>query len=274
MASNSFPIWFDEYRPGARDDAKKTLDQLLRDTYTGQVSTKGAVNTNRAEVAQILTDTPVIVTGEDTLSEKSHIDRSIVINIPMEGKNREALDYFDFESSIGYTYLKWLHTNYLTTEVKLPDNHELGDTVEGRQLNNYRVLQYGYNLLQHFVFDLQIENDIKWELPPKSWDLILHDATIAQTENPILELIRWGYETEASAVFPIEEENKLAISTIELMRIQNAPWGPQLPLPFAKHTAFGRWLEDHLQASKERIFHHGKQRRVYIVDFDKVIVDE
>ena len=274
MASNGFPIWFDEYRPGARDDAKKTLDQLLRDTYTGQVSTKGAVNTNRAEVAQILTDSPVIVTGEDTLSEKSHIDRSIIINIPMEGKNAEALGSLDFEDTISYVYLKWLHKNYLTNSVKLPDNYELDDSVSGRQLNNYRVLQYGYNLLQHFVHDLQIDHDIKWQLPDKSWGLILRDATIAVTENPILELLRWAYETETTAVYAIEEEGKLAVSTIELMRIQNAPWGPKLPLPFEKHTAFGRWLEDHLGAKKERIFHMGKQRRVYVVDFDKVIIDE
>jgi hypothetical protein len=102
----------------------------------------------------------------------------------------------------------------------------------------------------------------------------MHDAKVAKQENPILELIRWAYESEQSAVFAIEEEDQLAISTIELMRIQNAPWGPQLPLPFAKHTAFGRWLEDHLGAKKERIFHNGKQKRVYLVEFDKVMKDE
>ena len=192
----------------------------------------------------------------------------------MEGKNAEALGSLDFEDTISYVYLKWLHKNYLTNSVKLPDNHELDDSVSGRQLNNYRVLQYGYNLLQHFVHDLQIDHDIKWQLPDKSWDLILRDATIAVTENPILELLRWAYETESTAVYAIEEEGKLAVSTIELMRIQNAPWGPKLPLPFEKHTAFGRWLEDHLGAKKERIFYMGKQRRVYVVDFDKVIIDE
>lgn len=273
MASNGFPIWFDEYRPGARDDAKKTLDQLLRDTYTGQVSTKGAVNTNRAEVAQILTDSPVIVTGEDTLSEKSHIDRSIIINIPMEGKNSEAMEYFDFESSIAYNYLSWLHRNYLTYEVELPQNISVSKNITGRQLNNFKVLQYGYNLLQRYSQSLQ-DGEPTWKLPPPSWDLILHDAKIAKQENPILELIRWAYESEQNAVFAIEEEDQLAVSTVELMRIQNAPWGPQLPLPFAKHTAFGRWLEDHLHAKKERIFHNGKQKRVYIVEFDKVMADE
>lgn len=269
MASNAFPVWFDEYRPGARDDAKKTLDQLLRDTYTGQVSTKGSMNQNRAEVTQILTDTPIIVTGEDTLSEKSHVDRSIMINIPMEGKNRENMEFFDFESPIAYLYLSWLHKNYLTNEVNLPKVVDLPDHLTGRQQNNFRVLQYGYNLLQDFAAFLD-ENLV---IPDKSWDLIIHDAKTASSENPILELIRWAYESEDRAVFAIEEEGKLGVSTIELMRIQNAPWGPRLPLPFEKHTAFGRWLEDHLAAKKERVFHQGKQKRVYVIDYDKVIND-
>ena len=54
-------------------------------------------------------------------------------------------------------------------------------------------------------------------------------------------------------------------------RALHSPWGPRLPLPFEKHTAFGRWLEDHLGATKERVFHKGKQRRVYVVDYNKVI---
>jgi len=267
MASNAFPVWFDEYRPGARDDAKKTLDQLLRDTYTGQVSTKGSMNQNRAEVTQILTDTPVIVTGEDTLSEKSHVDRSIMINIPMEGKNREAMEFFEWEQPMAYLYLSWLHKSYLTNEVVLPKVNHLPDHLSGRQMNNFRVLQYGYNLLQDFAEYL----DNGLVIPDKSWDLVIHDAKTASAENPILELIRWAYESEERAVFALEEEDKLGISTIELMRIQNAPWGPRLPLPFEKHTAFGRWLEDHMGAKKERVFHLGKQKRVYVIDYERVI---
>ena len=271
MASNGFPIWFDEYRPGARDDAKKTLDKLLRDTYTGQISTKGSMNSNRAEVTQILTDTPVIVTGEDTLSEKSHIDRSVLINIPMEGKNPKAMEYFDFESPIALNYLSWLHRNYLTYEVKLPEI-DLPSDITGRQRNNFKILQLGYNLLSDYVNELKEELGFDWQLPPKSWDLILTDARTAKDENPIIELIRWAYESDEKAVFPLEDDSKIGISTVELMRIQNAPWGPKLPLPFEKHTAFGRWLEDHLGASKERVFYNGKQRRVYVVDYEKVIM--
>jgi len=266
MASNAFPIWFDEYRPGARDDARKTLDQLLRDTYTGQVSTKGAMSNNRAEVTQILTDTPIIITGEDTLSEKSHVDRSIILNIPMKGKNKEALTYFEFESSIAYNYLSWLHKNYLTTKVLLPAVN-LPDDLSPRQRHNFQTLHYGYELLSNFVADL----DGNWEMPELSLNLALHDAQVATEEDPILELIRWAYESDERAVFSLEGEDKLGISSIELMRIQNAPWGPKLPLPFEKHTAFGRWLEDHLGAVKDRVFYNGKQRRVYVVDESKVL---
>ena len=271
MASNAFPIWFDEYRLGARDDAKKTLDQLLRDTYTGQVSTKGSMNNNRAEVTRILTDTPVIITGEDTLSEKSHVDRSIIINLPMKGKNRESLKFFEWCQPIAYRYLQWLHSNGFTADQVLLPDIDYADELSPRQKHNFQVLQYGYNLLSHFVYDIQRDVEDKWRLPPLSWDLVLHDAKIAIQENPILELIRWAYEAKEDAVFSIEEEDSLAISPIELMRIQNAPWGPKLPLPFEKHTALGRWLEDHLNAKKERVFVSGKQRRVYVVSYDEVM---
>jgi len=270
MASNAFPIWFDEYRPGARDDAKKTLDQLLRDTYTGQVSTKGSMNRNRAEVTQILTDVPVIITGEDTLSEKSHIDRCIIINIPMEGKNKEAKDFFEWEQSIGYHYLKWLHANGHTNKVELPKSSNFKELAP-RQQHNLKVLQYGYDLLSDFVEYLQLDLDMNWQLPDPNWDLIIHDAKVAADENPILELIRWAYESDERAVFSFEE--RIAISTVELMRIQNAPWGPKLPIPFEKHTAFGRWLEDHMHAKKERVFNNGKQKRVYLVEYEQVMGD-
>ena len=267
MASNAFPIWFDEYRPGARDDAKKTLDQLLRDTYTGQISTKGSMNRNRAEVTQILTDVPVVITGEDTLSEKSHVDRCIIINIPMEGKNSSAKDFFEWESSYAHQYLQWLHANDLTHGIDLPSIN-IGDDLAPRQKHNLSVLQYGYNLLKDYVNYL----DTGWELPPPNWDLILHDAHVAADENPIIELIRWAYESNERAV--VAHEDSIAISTVELMRIQNAPWGPRLPIPFEKHTAFGRWLEDHMGAKKERIFNEGKQKRVYLVSYEDVMGEE
>ena len=273
MSSNGFPIWFDEYRPGARDDAKKTLDQLLRDTYTGQVSTKGAMNQNRAEVTQILTDTPVILTGEDTLTEKSHIDRSIIINIPMEGKNSDALESLGVDTPIAYKYLNWLHTNYMTDLVVLP-HIDLPDHLSVRQKHNFRVLQYGYMLLTMFVEHLTEEAGADYQLPLRSWDLIIQDAEVASGEDPIMELIRWAYESDHDAVFAHpQDEDKLCLSPIELMRIQHAPWGPKLPLPFDKHTAFGRWLEDRIGAKKERVFYNGKQRRVYIMQYDMVVND-
>tara|TARA_R100000008_G_C3512311_1_gene129455 strand:- start:53 stop:742 length:690 start_codon:yes stop_codon:yes gene_type:complete len=226
------------------------------------------MNRNRAEVTQILTDVPVIITGEDTLSEKSHIDRCIIVNIPMEGKNPAMKDYFEWESPIAWHYLKWLYDNNLTHKIELP-TIDKADGLSPRQQHNLRILQYGYNLLDHFVEDTQRDLDHYWKLPDPDWSLILHDAQIAADENPILELIRWAYESDERAVFAHEES--IAISTVELMRIQNAPWGPKLPIPFEKHTAFGRWLEDHLSAKKERVFNNGKQKRVYIVGYDQIM---
>ena len=111
-------------------------------------------------------------------------------------------------------------------------------------------------------------------MPPRSWDLIIQDAEVASGEDPIMELIRWAYESDHDAVFAHpQDEDKLCLSPIELMRIQHAPWGPKLPLPFDKHTAFGRWLEDRIGAKKEREFYNGKQRRVYIMQYDMVVND-
>ena len=189
----------------------------------------------------------------------------------MEGKNPEALDQLEWETSIAYSYLSWLHREYLTESVTL-EQADLPDHLSPRQKHNFNVLNYGYTLLEGFVNYLCEDSDQEYTLPPRSWELALQDAQVAASENPIVELIRWAYESNHDAVFQHpNDETKLAISPIELMRIQNAPWGPKLPLPFEKHTAFGRWLEDHLQGDKDRVFYDGKQRRVYVVDYHEVI---
>lgn len=279
MASNGFPIWFDEYRPGARDDAKKSLDQLLRDTYTGQVSTKGAMNTNKAEVTEILTDTPVIVTGEDTLSEKSHVDRSIIINIPLDGKNEKALTALEFDTPLAGAYLDFLFKNNFTQAVSLPDVVFPEDCqLSNRQKANFQVLQYGYNLLQSFADylctsvgpDGSEHRTVDWHLPPRSWDEVLKSAAVASNENPILELIRWAYEQQTDCVIRMDEIGMYGVSTVELMRIQNSPSGPRLPVPFEKHTALGRWLEDNVHAEVREISHMGKHKRMWCFPTDQL----
>lgn len=277
MCSNAFPIWFDEYRPGARDDAKKSLDQLLRDTYTGQVSTKGAMNNNKAEVTEILTDSPVIVTGEDTLSEKSHVDRSIIINIPPEGKNELVLSELDFETPLAHAYLHWLYVNNLTLKVELPELDFDTEGLTNRQIVNFRVLQYGYHLLQGFALYLSTSTNqdgsehriTDWVLPDRSWDLVLKSAIVASEENPILELLRWGYEYNQDAVVDLGP-NLIGISPVEVMRLQNASNGPQLPIPFSRHSALTRWVEDNLNGEMRSVNHMGRSRKMIVVPRDEL----
>src|SRR5690606_23794116 len=107
-ASNAIPVWFDEYRPGAREDAKSQLDQLLRDAYTGQPSWKGGLTDNKAEVTEVPTVVPVVVTGEESFIETSHTDRMVLVRLTKDGRgNLDLLDQIP-SSGFAHAYLSWL----------------------------------------------------------------------------------------------------------------------------------------------------------------------
>lgn len=85
-----FPVWFDEFRGGAREDSMMRLRQLLRDAYNGQPSMKGGMTQHATELTEVTTWAGIVVSGEMSSQETSHRDRMIMIDLDPSAKSPEA----------------------------------------------------------------------------------------------------------------------------------------------------------------------------------------
>lgn len=109
-ATNAFPVWIDEYRRGARKDTKERLDQAIRDAWDGSSAVKGGLQENRQALTYMPAIAPILITGEDAFSETSHAERMVIIGMPRDGRDPEALDMLRSIDATGFgrAYLEWL----------------------------------------------------------------------------------------------------------------------------------------------------------------------
>lgn len=154
-ATNAFPVWVDEYRPGARADTAMAFQQILRDAYTGQGSVRGGSQENWAALSSSPVIAPMVVTGENAFEETSHLERMVSIHLPRSGRNPDALSEVQrlVEAGPGafaYAYLSWLAG---TPDLPGPSPAQLPDGVQlsPRQVLNLGRLQWGWHLLDRFV---------------------------------------------------------------------------------------------------------------------------
>lgn len=197
-ATNAFPVWFDEYRPGARKDAIETLNQLLRDAYTGQASSKGGMGEQWAEVTSVATHAPIIVSGEDAFAETSHTERMILVSLPVDGKNPAALTRIKGwgEHSFAHAYLTWLHVGLQDGSLPIIQNFEAGpEDLPARQRLNLGALALGWALLKQFCFQFG-----GIELGDPDFSLVEEEGREASLHNPILDAIMWALDEEGGEV--------------------------------------------------------------------------
>jgi hypothetical protein len=107
-----FPVWFDEYRGGAREDSMGRLRQMLRDAYNGQTSMKGGMTANATELTEVSTWAGIVVSGEMGTQETSLRDRCLMIDLDKDGKNRRAWEWLRADpkrtEGLGYALLEFL----------------------------------------------------------------------------------------------------------------------------------------------------------------------
>lgn len=212
-ATNALPVIFEEYRPGARDDARTIFDQLARDAYTQQKSQKGGMKGNWAEATSIVPSAPVIVSGEDVFTEGSLIERMIMIQMYRDGQNPTAFAAANKwrNNGLPYAYLTWLHRslidgtlqNFHVTPVGPPD---LGP----RQRINIGTLYKGWQLLQQFMEDAQDS------LGEPDFRMIVNELRDANSHTPIEDAVRWCMG-EADAMGFV----KLTSDGFVMIRIEN-----------------------------------------------------
>jgi hypothetical protein len=193
-STNAFPVWFDEYRANsARPETKMAVDQVLRDSWDGGRSIKGGGNQNNVmELGDLPARAPLIVTGEDTFSETSHLERVILIKLPKAGRNSEALDALAElgADGLGRAYVEWLLD-------RLPDLHPPVVT-ESRQAQGRAIVRWGYDLLEQFL----LEHDVDI-LPPYDDSRVKSDADEAAKTNPFDEAVEAGQDAVDAKGLPV-----------------------------------------------------------------------
>lgn len=187
-STNAFPVWFDEYRPGASKDALLAIDQIVRDAYNGHGSIKGGMGDHWAQIKLLKSEAPLIVSGEDAFTETSHLERIIPLYLPMQGRNPDALHQIQHNGPTGFAW-KWLEiiryaivTDTLDTKVKPVKLAGLAP----RMQTNLGVLQLGWDLLSHYA-----EVIGKADLGPPDWSLVTATWTKEAQGSPVLDALKW-----------------------------------------------------------------------------------
>jgi len=185
-SSNAIPVWFDEFRADTPPLTRTAIEQVIRDAWDGAATIKGGSNRdNVIELTGHNICAPIIVTGEDSFSQTSHLERSVLINLPSAGRNAEALDrLFDIENDTGWllhpwqgfgrTYLEWLR-DYIDAGMLPPVPNLLDRPKQARA-----VPRFGYDLLETFI----AMHDPDVALPPFDDSRITRDQIEALSESP------------------------------------------------------------------------------------------
>lgn len=234
QSTNGFPVWFDEYRPGARSTTLQELNQLLRDAYTSQVSLKGGASDKWNEVSTFQTHAPIIVSGEDSFHEKSHLDRMVVVNLTSKGKNPRALAALPDvkESAVAPHYLGWLlgllDDGWLPSPVAVGPEHW-----NDRQRWNLGVLQLGWDLLSEWCAGWG------FDIGDADWTSLIAEAETASTTDPVLDALEWALDEPMMMSHVWREEDTICVRVEGFVREVNRMTSITLP---GGSSAIGRLL--------------------------------
>lgn len=250
-ATNAFPVWFDEYRPGARKDALEAIDQLLRDAYTMQASSKGGMGEHWAEVVSMPTTSPIIVSGEDAFSEVSHTSRMVLCALPMSGRRSDTLARVRGWGDHGLpkAYLEWLYMGM--QEGTLPEirNWE-AEGLEGmheRHRTNIGALQLGWALLSQFVW----EHNPGVALDEPDFSLVTEQAQESALHDPIGDAIQWCIQEFYAQDFAREVRGDVGIRVENFVLFVTKSGGHVLP---GGPKAVVSYLRDHYGATERDDF--------------------
>lgn len=263
-ATSMVPVRFDERRYGARKGALISIDQMIRDAYTGQASAKGGANRDHwAAVTFFRPLAPLIVSGEDSFSEASHTDRMVMLGLPTEGKDSDVLREVRSWGNTGffYAYLQWLQEGITSGRLEI-ENQASGH--HDRQVINLAVLQLGWNLLTEFL----AEHDVALSAP--DFSLPIKEAAEAKRHHPIEDALRWAVDepTAAEFVWPAtmsiedREEEIVCIRVENFVHFINKQGLFVLP---GGVTAVKRHLVDKYGAFDEVVRQFGTEKRALVV---------
>jgi hypothetical protein len=191
-STNGFPVVFDEYRPGARTATLERLEQLARDAYDGQPSAKSAGGDRWNEIAYIRTDAPIVIAGEQSITETSHAERMILVQVRRPGvrsaAHQRALEYIRSaaEGGLAFSYLSFVVRQ--AQEGGRLHYPPVGDSsLPDRVRYNLGVLDLGWRLLNDF---LSLKGSAPLEDP--DWSGVVDTTVEVTATNPTIDALEWA----------------------------------------------------------------------------------
>jgi hypothetical protein len=180
-----FPVWFDEYRGGARVDSMERLRQLLRDAYYGQPSIKGGMKTQATELSEVTTWAGIIVSGEMSSGETSHRDRIVMLDLDPSGSARgtDAFKWLQTADTrgLGYDLLQFLAARADSLFKVEPHG---APELPSRFRDTLGFIQTGWDAWKEFRWEYGLRDKV--EEP----DLTMLATGRRESEDPWLEAIK------------------------------------------------------------------------------------
>lgn len=243
-STNAFPIWFDEYRLGARPVAKLALDQAIRDAWDGSASVKGGYGDNKVQLKYLSAIAPIMITGEDAFSETSHAERMIILSLGKDGRNADALAYLESldTTGLGYDYLRWLTARAQQDDFPAPPKEH------DRHRQAVAVARWGYELLNEYAYG---------SLPEWDSSLVESEFDEISKRSPYLEALAYGYELrdyQGNEVVWLEDD-AVCVRVKALLGLLKSS-GVDITLPGGS-AAMIKWLSQQWDTDKELRGHRG-----------------
>jgi hypothetical protein len=190
-STNAFPVVFDEYRPGARSEAMVRLEQLARDAYNGYESSKSSGGDSWNVAQNTRTDAPLCIAGEQSITETSHAERMILVNIlrpkQRDPKHQRALDFIaSADGTLAHDYLTFV-VRTVAEKPSLLVRPAGAPTLPDRVRFNLGVLELGWRLLNDF---LALKGAAPLDAP--DWSGIIATTEEVTATNPTLEALSWA----------------------------------------------------------------------------------
>lgn len=191
-ATNGFPVVFDEYRPGARSATLERLEQLSRDAYDGNPSAKSMGGDRWNEIAYIRTEAPIVIAGEQSITETSHAERMILVDVHRpkvrDPRHERALRFVQSaeDGTLAYSFLSFVCKSISedsTVSVVPSGPQSLPDRVR----YNLGVLDLGWRILNDFLAMRGAEG-----LDDPDWSGIVSTTQAATSTNPTLDALEWA----------------------------------------------------------------------------------
>jgi hypothetical protein len=241
-ATNGVPVWFDEYRRGARRDTKEAFDQALRDAWTASAAVRGGTKSNASSLATFRVSAPLIVSGEDAFSETSHGERLVIVTVNRGGRSVDALEYLRrHPASVGDAYAHWLvegwHAGTLP-RVQTPD--------ADRPSQARYALEFGWALLERFAGEV-----LNAELPDLDLTRVEQERDEVLAVPPILDAVAWALFEVDRRGNPLAwvQENDVIVRVRSLVAESRREALVELP---GGERATTSWLREEFPSRRER----------------------